>query len=279
MTNIAIIGLGLIGGSFSKAFFALEDTSVFGFDSDEGTIRHALLIRAMDGRLDDEILADCDYVFVCLYPEAAEKYIEEKAHKFKKGSVVIDCCGTKMRICPTGFALAKEHGFNYIGGHPMAGRQQSGLKYSRSDMFKNANMILVPKKDESLMLLERVKSLLTSIGFGGITITTAENHDKIIAYTSQLAHVVSNAYVKSPSADVHKGFSAGSYKDLTRVARLNPQMWAELFFENKENITFEIKNIIVELQKYADALENNDFEKLCALLKEGSDRKLELDEK
>ena len=161
----------------------------------------------------------------------------------------------------------------------MAGRQQSGLKYSRSDMFKNANMILVPKKDESLMLLERVKSLLTSVGFGGITITTAENHDKIIAYTSQLAHVVSNAYVKSPSADVHKGFSAGSYKDLTRVARLNPQMWAELFFENKENITFEIKNIIVELQKYADALENDDFEKLCALLKEGSDRKLELDEK
>ena len=279
MTNVAIIGLGLIGGSFAKAFTALEDTSVFGYDNDEGTIRHALLIHAMDSRLDDELLANCDYVFVCLYPEAAEKYIEEKSSIFKKGSVVIDCCGTKMRICPTGFTLAKKHGFNYIGGHPMAGRQQSGLKYSRSDMFKNANMILVPKKDESLMLLERVKALLTSIGFGGVTITTAENHDKIIAYTSQLAHVVSNAYVKSPSADVHKGFSAGSYKDLTRVARLNPQMWAELFFENKENITFEIKNIITELQKYADALENDDFDSLYSLLKEGSDRKVKLDEK
>jgi len=279
MNKIAIIGLGLIGGSFSKAFSSLEDTVVYGFDNDESTVRHALLIHAMDGRLDDDLLGDCDYVFVCLYPDAAEKFIEQKASVFKKDAVVIDCCGTKMRICPTGFALAKEHGFNYIGGHPMAGRQQSGLKYSRADMFKNANMILVPKKDESLLLLERVKLLLTSIGFGGITITTAEKHDKIIAYTSQLAHVVSNAYVKSPSADVHKGFSAGSYKDLTRVARLNPQMWAELFFENKENITFEIKNIILELQKYADALDNDDFDSLYTLLKEGSDRKVELDEK
>lgn len=277
MRKIAIIGLGLIGGSFAKAFCATENTTVFGYDKDESTVRHAVLIHAIDSRLDLEKLGEIDLIFICLYPEAAEKFLIDNAAKLKKGAIVIDCCGTKTRICPTGFMLAKQHEFHFVGGHPMAGKQFSGLKHSRADMFKNANMIIVPKKNEDLMLLERVKGILVEIGFSGITITSAEEHDRIIAYTSQLPHVVSNAFVKSPSSDVHKGFSAGSYRDLTRVAQLNEQMWAELFFENKENITFEIKNIITELQKYVDALEEDDFDKVRSLLRDGSERKKMLD--
>ena len=158
----------------------------------------------------------------------------------------------------------------------MAGTQFSGFKYSRATMFDKASMILVPDKDEKIETLENLKEILVKIGFKSVTITTGEEHDRIIAYTSQLAHVVSNAYVKSPNAKVHKGFSAGSYKDLTRVARLNSHMWTELFMENKENLTREIDGIIAELKKYSDAIKNNDEKELEKLLSEGSKIKAEV---
>lgn len=268
--KIAVAGLGLIGGSLAKAFGELPDIEVLGYDIDNATIMRAKLVDAIDGVMDEENIKECDYIFVALYPKATKEFLEKFAPYIRKNTVVVDCAGTKRSVCECGFKIAKENGFCFIGGHPMAGTQFSGFKYSRASLFDKASMILVPDKNEKLEILQEVKELLVKAGFKSVTITSAAEHDRIIAYTSQLAHVVSNAYVKSPNARVHKGFSAGSYRDLTRVARLNSSMWAELFLDNSENIAFEIDTIIEELSKYSKAIKENDRETLTKLLDEGT---------
>lgn len=270
--TIGIVGLGLIGGSLAKAFKFSEKFTVLGCDKNPLTTQIAEMSDFIDGSLENRI-PECDYVFIAVDANSTVEFVKNNAEKFKKDCVVVDCCGVKVAVCEPCFEIAKAHGFNFIGGHPMAGTQFSGLKYSKQDMFKGANMVLVPKKDEDLTVIAKLKDVLTVAGFTSVSITTAEKHDEIIAFTSQLAHVVSNAYVKSPSAEIHKGFSAGSYKDLTRVAWLNEGMWATLFLQNAKNISFEIENIINELQKYNDAIKAGDFERLKALLKTGRECK------
>ena len=267
--KIAVAGLGLIGGSFAKAFKENNNT-LYCLDRDEETIARARLEDAMDEVLTKENIGECDFIFVALYPKATEDFLREYAPFISKDATVIDCGGTKKGICKVGFEIAEKYGFCFMGGHPMAGTHFSGFKYARASLFSGASMILVPRRNETIETLENTKKLLVTAGFKSVTVSTAEEHDRIIAYTSQLAHVVSNAYVKSPNAVVHKGFSAGSYKDLTRVAKLNPSMWAELFLENSDNITFEIENLIKELQKYSDAIKNSDREELEKLLAEGT---------
>ena len=270
--KIAVAGLGLIGGSVAKAFMEAGE-EVFGCDRDEVTMARARLENAVTDEFTKENIGSCEFVFIALYPEATVEFMEEYSPFISKGATVIDCGGTKREICKKGFSLAKKYGYCFMGGHPMAGTQFSGFKYSRASMFQNASMILVPDKNETIETLEKTKKLLQKAGFKSVTVSSAEEHDKIIAYTSQLAHVVSNAYVKSPNSRVHKGFSAGSYRDLTRVAKLNPDMWTELFMENGDNLCFEIDNIIAELQKYSDAIKNGDKTKLRSLLEEGSNIK------
>ena len=269
--KIGVVGLGLIGGSLAKAFKHEKET-VFATDKNPTVEQIAGLLGVIDGKLNEE-LGNCDYVFIAIDAENTVKYIENNARAFKKGCVVVDCCGVKEVICEKCFDVANKNGFTFIGGHPMAGTQYSGFKYSKHDLFYGTNMVLVPKEDEELEVLSNLKNVLKKAGFGSVSITTAKKHDEVIAFTSQLAHVVSNAYVKSPNATVHKGFSAGSYKDLTRVAWLNEEMWAKLFLQNKQNISFEIRNLIDELKKYDDAINNDDYQTLKDLLKEGRERK------
>ena len=268
--KIGVVGLGLIGGSLAKGFNALNDVSVLGYDNDESTLLRARLEGVIKETLTKENIGQCSYVFISLYPKAAIEFLKDNAKYFKKNSVVVDCCGIKESVCRAGFSLSEENGFSFIGGHPMAGTQFSGFKYSRASIFDKASMILVPHKGEKIEVLQNLKELLVKIGFKSVTITTAKEHDRIIAYTSQLAHVVSNAYVKSPSAKVHKGFSAGSYRDLTRVAKLNAKMWTELFLENGENLSKEIDFITEQLRKYSDAIKKGDAQELEKLLEEGS---------
>ncbi len=270
--TIGIVGLGLIGGSLAKAYKFSEKVTVLGTDKNPFTTQIAVMSEFIDGDLEGR-LSECDFVFIAINATATVEYVKAHATEFAKDSVVIDCCGVKTSVCAPCFEIAEQNGFHFVGGHPMAGTQFSGLKYSKPDMFKGQNMVLVPKHDEDVMLLQRIKDVLTIAGFGSVSVTTAQKHDEVIAFTSQLAHVVSNAYVKSPNAKIHKGFSAGSYKDLTRVAWLNEDMWAKLFLDNADNISFEIRHIISELEKYDTAIKNNDFETLKALLKEGRECK------
>lgn len=276
--KVGIVGLGLIGGSFAKAYHAAGH-AVAAFDTNATIFSFAKLDGAVSEELTDETIPGCDLILICTYPEAAVHYMEEKGPVFGKKPVVIDCCGTKGNIVDRGFALAEKYGFTYIGGHPMAGTQFSGFKYSRGDLYVGAPMVLVPSKNDDITFLDRVKTLLKPAGFGSITVTTAETHDKVIAFSSQLAHVVSNAYVKSETAKIHTGMSAGSYKDLTRVAWLNPEMWTQLFFDNKENLISEIDTLMAHMKEYRDALETDDRETMKRLLDEGRRRKEEVDGK
>lgn len=274
--NVGIVGLGLIGGSFAKAYHA-AGWNVLAHDVDASTLSFAQMYGAVDAPLDKDNIASCDLVLICVYPQAAVQYLRDAAPHIGKKPVVIDCCGTKRVVCSACFPLAREFGFTYLGGHPMAGTHNSGFKYARENLYHGAPMVLVPPSYDDIDLLQRVKDLLRPAGFGRISVTTAEAHDAMIAFTSQLAHVVSNAYIKSPSTGAHKGFSAGSYKDMTRVAWLNPQMWAELFLENKDCLLHELDILSENLSRYADALRNDDLPELVRLLDEGRRRKEEVD--
>ena len=274
--KVGICGLGLIGGSAAGAYKKAGHT-VLGFDKDDRTMSYAYKNRLIDGALDGKTIQDCDLILIALYPAAAAKYLESIADIISKHTMVIDLCGTKKNICACGFALAEKHGFTFVGGHPMAGTQFSGIEYSRAELFCGAPMVIVPPRYDDASLTDRIKELLAPCGFGMVTVTTAEEHDRIIAFTSQLAHVVSNAYVKTPTAQIHKGFSAGSYKDLTRVAWLNEYMWADLFLENKEPLLFEIDSIIHSLSEYRDAIAAGDEERLICLLRDGRIAKEKVD--
>ena len=271
-----IVGLGLIGGSFAKAYTA-AGWEVLGFDQDYSILDFAILSGAVRGLLDEKSIARCDLVLIALCPEDAVAYLSEMAPHIGAKPVVIDCCGTKRFVCNACFPLAREHGFTYLGGHPMAGNHNSGFKYARPNLYHNAPMVIVPPDFDNIALLNRVKQLLAPAGFGHISVTTAEEHDRMIAFTSQLAHLVSNAYIKSPTAAQHKGFSAGSYKDMTRVAWLNPTMWAQLFLENKDHLLYELDALTDQLSRYRQAIEQNDRAALTQLLDEGRRRKEEVD--
>lgn len=276
--TVGIVGLGLIGGSLAKAYHA-HGHKVLAMDADPSVAEFAMLSGAVDGYLTSSNLSECDLVLIAIYPEAAVRYLNENASFFNKNGFVIDCCGTKRLVCETGFRLAAEHGFTYVGGHPMAGTHKSGFAASREDLFKDACMVIVPDHYDDINFFEKIKSLVAPAGFGSLSVTTAEKHDMIIAFTSQLAHVVSNAYIKSPTSREHRGFSAGSYRDLTRVAWLNPDMWTDLFLANSDYLIPEIDCIINELAKYRDAMANGDGATLRTLLDDGRRIKEEVDGK
>lgn len=274
--KVGILGLGLIGGSLARAY-ALEGHTVYAQETDEQILSFAILSGAVHAPLDEERIAQCELILLAIYPDGSASWLENHAPQISPSALVLDCCGIKREVCARCFPLAEKYGFTFVGGHPMAGTQFSGFKYSRATLFRGAPMVLVPPVFDDISLLERVKEALKPCGFGSFSVTTAENHDKMIAFTSQMPHILSNAYIKSPTALNHKGFSAGSYKDLTRVAWLNAPMWAELFLENRENVLFELDTYLNSLNAYRQAVAEGDFDQLVELLEEGKKRKEEVD--
>ena len=274
--KVGILGLGLIGGSLARAY-AKAGHEVFACETDKTMLEFAQLAGAVNKELTANNIGDCDLILLAVYADASAKWLEENACYISSKALVIDCCGIKKAICNRCFPLAGKYGFTFIGGHPMAGSHFSGFKYSRSNLFQGAPMVLVPPRFDDPELLERAKTALEPCKFGSFSVTTAEEHDKMIAFTSQMPHIVSNAFIKSPTAKQHKGFSAGSYKDLTRVAWLNPKMWAELILSNPENVVFELDAYIKNLQAYKNAIVANDEQMLIQLLDEGRRCKEEVD--
>ena len=274
--NVGILGLGLIGGSLARAY-ALEGHSVYAAEKDTQMLSFAMLSGAVHGVLEEDTIPGCDLILLAIYPEGSAAWLEANAPFISRETLVIDCCGTKETICSHCFPLAQQYGFIFIGGHPMAGSQYSGFKYSRANLFEGQPMVLVPPVFDNITLLNRAKEALKPCKFGSFSITTAREHDELIAFTSQMPHILSNAFIKSPTALGHKGFSAGSYRDLTRVAWLNPKMWAELFLENRDNLLFELDTYLESLTAYRNAIAAQDEDTLIALLDEGKKRKEEVD--
>lgn len=282
---IGIAGLGLIGGSMAKAASAFTDHRVLGFDLDEAVLSAALSDGGIRDVLGEENLPNCDLLLLALYPAASVEYVRSHLGRIRPGCLLVDLCGVKQAVMgPMEELISSPEGskLRYLGGHPMAGKEKSGYQNADRDLFREASMILVPPEGRREALeqdgtLKLAEEFFLSLGFGRITLTTAQEHDRVIAFTSQLAHVVSSAYVKSPTARQHYGFSAGSYKDLTRVARLNETMWTELFLDNRESLLTEVEGIIQRLGEYRDALSEGSRDTLFRLLREGRECKEGID--
>ena len=271
--DVGIVGLGLIGGSMAKSIKERTGHTVYGIDLDQETMTLARLCGAIDGPLTEETLPLCDLVLVAIRPRAAIRWVRENGGRIAKTAILVDFCGVKRVVVEALAPLAEEHGFAYIGGHPMAGRERGGFTASSEDLYVGASMILTPDKRTDMQLLETLKAFFLDIGFAGLTFSDPEEHDRIIAFTSQLAHITSSAYVKSPEAQRRRGFSAGSFQDMTRVARLDEDMWTELFLDDADYLVKELDILIENLTAYSQALKSGDAERVRALLREGRELK------
>ncbi len=275
----AIVGMGLIGGSFARAFKAMTDWEVYAENRSRDVLKRAEEAGAIDGELTPEILSQCELIIVALYPQRLIEWLEKNAESISKNAVVTDTCGVKQAVCEPCRKIAEKYGFTFIGAHPMAGVEHSGFDHSKADMFQNASMILVPNENTPEQKVKWLESVSREVGFSKIVITTPFEHDRMIAFTSQLAHVVSSAYVQSPCALNHKGFSAGSYRDMTRVATLNEDMWTELFLDNSETLADQVDELVDMLKKYGDAIRSKNAPVLKELLRNGRIRKEQADGK
>ena len=264
--TVGVVGLGLIGGSIAKAIRAYTDCTLYGYDADGAVLSRAMEEGTLSGVLTPEGLNTCDLVVVALYPEATVDYVTRNQDQFRKGGLVMDTGGVKSVVCTPLEAVARESGFHFIGGHPMAGIERSGYANAFPELFQGASLILTPYDHTPESCVSEIWSLMRQLGFGHLQIATPAQHDHIIAYTSQLAHVVSCAYVGSPSAPNFQGFSAGSFQDMTRVARLNEDMWTELFLENREALVREIDTLVEELAAFAYTIRRGDRDNLRAML-------------
>ena len=275
--KIGIIGLGLIGGSLALSIRRNTEHTVFGTDINPEVMLRAKAAEAIHGELDAQTLPTCDIVLVALFPEQCVQTIRAHAEDFGPRTLVVDCAGVKRHVCRQVEPIAAAHRWNFVGGHPMAGREFSGFSAARANLFENASMILCPAPDVDIRVREQAKAFFLEAGFRMVRFCTPEAHDQMIAYTSQLAHVVSGAYVKNPLSAEHKGFSAGSFLDMTRVARLNETMWTELFLENGDLLLPALDDLILRLNEYQDALASGDPERLLPVLRRGRECKEALD--
>lgn len=271
--TVGIVGLGLIGGSMAKSIKARTAHTVYGSDLESETMMLARMCGAIDAPLTDENLASCDLILVAIRPAAAVGWVRAHAAHIAKSAILVDLCGVKRTVVREIAPIAERYGFAYIGGHPMAGSERGGFPSATDSLYVGASMILTPDERTDMALLETLKDFFLDIGFANLTFSDPTEHDRIIAFTSQLAHIVSSAYVKSPEAQRRRGFSAGSFQDMTRVARLDEDMWTELFLDDADYLTHELEVLITHLREYADAIGAQDADRLRALLRDGREKK------
>lgn len=271
--TVLIAGLGLMGGSMAGAVKRHTDCRVLGWNRTRETAERAKADGIIDAVAAEALYGEADLIIIGLYPQATVDWLLDAMPRLKKGCVIVDMVGVKTFMVDRLEQAAIDHGVHFVGGHPMAGREFSGLDYAMPTLFDGASMIFVPNRSSDEGVLQALEAFFLSLGFGQTVRCTAEQHDRMIAFTSQLAHVVSSAYIKSPEADQHNGYSAGSYRDLTRVAKLNETMWSELFLCNAEPLAREIDEIIAHLDEYRRVIRAGNREALTALLRDGRERK------
>lgn len=274
--TVAIAGLGLIGGSMAKALHARTPHTVLGYDHAPETLRMALNDGVITAATED--FSAADIVLVALRPGDAVAFLQAHAASLRPGTLVVDLCGVKRTVCDAARALFADSGVHYIGGHPMAGREVSGYENALPHLYEGASMILTPDSSTPPEALEKASAFFHSLGFRHMEVTTPERHDEMIAYTSQLAHVVSNAYVQSPVSRNWEGFSAGSFKDLTRVAKLDESMWTELFLCNADYLTGQLDVLVETLTHFRDLIQNGNAAELQEMLRRGREMKESLNE-
>lgn len=267
--TIAVAGFGLIGGSLGKAITARTDYTVLAIDRDRTVLSAAVESGAAKRGGGAELLCQADMLVLAMTPAGSVHFLREHAEKLPAGALVTDVCGIKRGVVRDCEEICAAHGLNFLGGHPMAGKEHSGFENATSELFLNASYILTPTENTESAAIEFMEDLTVQIGCRGVTITTPAHHDRMIAFTSQLPHVLAGAYVKSDSAPDHKGYSAGSFRDVSRVATVDEGLWHQLFIENGDLLCAEIDSLIEHLAQYRDAIAAKDKDAVSALIREG----------
>lgn len=260
--KICVAGLGIIGGSLCLAL-KRAGYSVAGWNRSQKPINYALENDIIDESATD--FKKYDAVFVALPPKAAVKFLNE--NEFKDGAVVADICGVKGYLEKE--IYKKPRNFRYLGTHPMAGKEVSGVENACADLFDGASIIIVNNQNSDIYAVQLITELAAEMGFKKIIECSSDEHDRKIAYTSQLAHVVSNAYVKNEEIKGCLGFTGGSFQDMTRIAGVDENVWTELYLLNKKNLSLQIASLISSLEDIKSALDDGDEEELKRVLKDG----------
>lgn len=268
MKSIAVFGLGLIGASIAKAVKQNSDIKVIGWNRSIGVAEQALKDGTIDCIWDKRPLC-ADLAIIAFPPDATVAFLQENGGRFSKETVVTDVCGVKRHIVLECEKICAQHGLTFIGGHPMAGKEKGGYANADAGLFVGASYIITPTEHTPERAVFVMQEFIRILKAGRVTVSTPEKHDRIIAYTSQLPHVLAGAYVKSPTCRERKGFSAGSFMDVSRVAAADENLWSELFLYNGENLCREIDTLIANLTAYRDAIREGNKEKLYAIIKEG----------
>ena len=263
--KICVAGLGIIGGSMCMAL-KRADYEVYGYNRSQKPVEYALEHGIIDGAVSEFTVFDV--VFVALPPKATVDFIN--AHKFKKGAIVADICGVKKYIEDEIYKM--DRNFRYVGCHPMAGKEVAGIQNASEKLFDGASMIVTSCDKTDSDAYDTVISLATEMGFGRIVECSAEFHDRKIAYTSQLAHIVSNAYVKDADAEDCIGFTGGSFQDMTRIAGVDEGVWSELYLKNRKNVSDKISALITSLTEIKEAVDSGDENQLKEVLKVGREQ-------
>lgn len=276
--NITVVGLGLIGGSYAMAIRELNPKKLYAVDIDEEAILDAEKNGIIDkGYVNADIpLKESDLVIICLYPKLVKNFIKDNIQHFKNGAVITDVTGIKSGFIEEVNHILRED-LDFVFGHPMAGREQKGLKFASKEVFKGANYIITPterNKEENIKFLEE---LIRKIGFRNVVRISPEKHDKIIGFTSQLPHVIAVSLVNSDELGIDTGsYTGDSYKELTRIAQINSELWTELFMGNKDNLIKEIEVFEQNIAMVKNAIINEEKSLLTELLEKASKKRKEM---
>ena len=273
--KIVIVGLGLIGGSVAKALKLNTEHTVLGMDLCEEALLDACSCGAIDGKAGPEDLRTADLVYLCVYPESALEFAKQHGPELKENCILTDACGIKGEICSGMEKLRGTGRYVFVAGHPMAGKELSGFSASDAGIFLGASYLIAPCGAPEWAVGE-VASLAEKMGFGQVVMTTPERHDRVIAFTSQLPHVLACSYVMSPRCRGHKGFSAGSYRDVSRVANINDALWSRLFLDNREELLLELEELVKNIGAFQNAIAEEDEEQLKELLRTAAKIKREV---
>lgn len=273
--NICIIGLGLVGGTYALALRENPKINkITAIDIDQEAINKALELGIIDngGTDSKDFLPEADLVIISLYPKLILDFIKDNLDNFKKGAIITDAAGVKKSIMDEVNKIPLEADF--IFGHPMAGREKIGLQYADKNIFKNANYILTPNEKNRSENIATLKEIIYSMGFKNVSEITADAHDEIISFTSQLTHAIAVALVNSDNMkfDTNR-FVGDSYRDLTRIAKINSKLWSELFLENKENLIHKIDAFQEKMEYIKNALLNDDADALEKEFQESTKRR------
>lgn len=276
--SITIVGLGLIGGSYALALRDLNPKNIYAIDNDKEALKFGEELGIIDkGFTDAEIpLRESDLVILCVYPKLVKSFVENNIDNFKRGAIITDVTGIKKDFAEEVNSLLRED-IDFVFGHPMAGREFSGVKYASKDIFKGANYIITPTERNKKENLDLIEKIARGIGFKNVEKVSPEDHDKIIGFTSQLPHVIAISLVNSDNSGLDMGkFTGDSYRDLTRIARINTKLWSELFLGNKENLIYEIEEFEKNIADVKKAIIDTDIDVLCKILDRASKKREEM---